>query len=264
VIDSISTLVILKAMTRIYWVILLSALLSACSTFVSSEDREMAREHLQVGTTQLQSGNYPQALSTLLTAEKLDPENAVIQNYLGLAYLMRDRADLGEIHVRKALAIQSNYTDARNNLSSILNERSKYQESIVEAKIVIQDLTYNAPEKPYINLGTAQFKLGQYKEARESFLKAIEYQRDNCLANSYYGRSLFELKDYKKAADALDRAVGFCKRSQFDEPHYYSALTYFELGQKDKSEARFEEMIRIYPNGEYIDKAKNMLETIRR
>lgn len=251
-------------MVRFYWIILLSLIVSACGTMTSSDDRELARQHLQVGTTQLQSGNYPQALSSLLTAEKLDPENAVIQNYLGLAYLMRDRADLGELHVRKALEIKSNYSDARNNLASILNERFKYQEALQESKIVIQDLTYESPEKPYINQGTAYFKLGNFKEARASFLKAIEYQRDNCLANSYYGRSLFEMKDYKRASDALDRAVGFCQRSQFDEPHYYSALTYFELGQKEKSETRFEEMIKLYPNGEYIDKAKNMLETIRR
>lgn len=143
-------------------------------------------------------------------------------------------------------------------------ERGQYTQAIVEAEKVIEDLTYPAPEKPLINKGSAYFKMNKFKDAKESFLKAVEFQRDNCLANSYYGRSLFELKDYRRAADALDRAVGFCQRSQFDEPHYYSALTYFELGQKEKSEARFEEMIKLYPQGRYIDKAKNMLETIQK
>ncbi len=238
-------------------------LLTGCA-FFPSEDRELAKMHLQVGTSQLQSGNYPQALSELLAAEALDDEDPVIQNNLGLAYFLRERVDLAEIHVRKALDLKKNYSDARNNLSRILIERGQYPEAIKEAQEVTQDLTFPSPEKPLINLGTAYFKLGNYDESKKKFLKALEFRRDHCLANSYYGRSLFELKDYKRASEALDRAVGFCQRSQFDEPHYYSALAYFELGQREKAEARFEEMIKLYPQGKFIDKAKNMLETIRR
>lgn len=248
---------------RILFLFLISIILTACVSF-PSEDRELAKMHLQVGTSHLQSGNYPQALSELLTAETLDDNDPVIQNNLGLAYFLRERLDLAELHIRNALNIKKDYSDARNNLSRILIERGQYPEAIIEAQIVIQDLTFPNPEKPLVNLGTAYFKLGNYDEARKKFLKAIEFRRDHCLANSYYGRSLFELKDYKRASEALDRAVGFCQRSQFDEPHYYSALAYFELGQREKSEARFEEMIKLYPQGKFIDKAKNMLETIRR
>ena len=220
--------------------------------------------HLQVGTSQLQSGNYPQALSELLIAEDLDHENPVIQNNLGLAYYMRERVDLAETHVRRALDLKKDYSDARNNLSRVLIERGKYPEALVEAQIVTQDLTYTSPEKPLINMGTAYFKLGQFNEAKKKFHKALEFRRDHCLANSYYGRCLFEMKEFQRAAEALDRAVGFCQKSQFDEPHYYSALAYFELGLREKSEARLEQMIKLYPQGKFIDKAKTMLETIRR
>lgn len=246
-----------------FLLILFPLILVACSTF-SAADREEASMHLQIGTSQLQNGNLPSALQELLLAEKLDDENPYIQNNLGLTYFLRERVDLAEIHIRKALELQPNYSDARNNLSRVLIERGKYNEAATAAQIVIDDLTYQNPEKPQINLGIARFKMNQFDSARMAFLKAIDFSRDNCLANSYYGRSLFELKDYKKATDALDRAVGFCQRAQFDEPHYYSALAYFEVGQKSKSVARFEEMIKLYPRGKYIDKAKEMLETIRR
>ncbi|PIS10732.1 MAG: hypothetical protein COT73_07710 [Bdellovibrio sp. CG10_big_fil_rev_8_21_14_0_10_47_8] len=224
----------------------------------------MADLHLQIGTSQLNSGNYPQALQELLTAEDLDGDNPVIQNNLGLAYFVRNRYDLSEKHIRKALDQKSDYTDARNNLARLLIEKGQLDEAIKEAKSAAEDLTYTSPEKPMINLGLAYFKQGKFAEAKTHFLKAIDYQRDNCLANSYYGRSLYELKDKARAAAALDRAVGFCQRTQFDEPHYYSALTYYAMGQKDKAVARFEELIKLYPNGAYVDKSKIMLETIRK
>lgn len=219
---------------------------------------------MQIGTGSLQSGQYPQALSELLTAEQLDGHNPEIENNLALAYYFRERADLAEIHLRKSLELKPDYTDARNNLSRVLADRGQFKEAFEQARYASEDLTYPDPAKPQINMGIAAFKMGNYSEARARFLKALQYQHDNCLANSYYGRSLYELKDFRHAAEALDRAVSFCQRELYDEPHYYSALTYFQLGQKAKAETRFQELIKLYPNGQYRDKAKEMLDTIRR
>ena len=231
---------------------------------MNSDDQKMAQLHLQMGLSQMNSGNYPQALSEMLTAENLDPDNPVIQNNLGLAYFVRERYDLAEEHIQKALSLKSDYTDARNNLSGVLAERGRFDEALAAAQKAADDLTYPSPEKPLINMGIVYFKTQKYDLAKKSFLRAMTLQRDNCVANSYYGRSLYELKALKPAADALDHAVGFCQRSQFDEPQYYSALTYFELGQKQKAEARLEELIRLYPQGNYVNRAKSMLETIRK
>jgi Tfp pilus assembly protein PilF len=230
----------------------------------TSRSREEANLHLQIGTSALQAGQYPQALSELLTAEQLDGHNPVIQNNLGLAYYFRERPDLAERHIRQALSLQSDYTDARNNLSRILADRGQYKEAYEQARLAAEDLTYPSPEKPQINMGIALFRIGDFANAKTHFLKALNYQHDNCLANSYYGRSLYELRDFPHAAQALDRAVSFCQKDLFDEPHYYSALTYFQLGKKAKAETRFEELMKLYPNGKYRDKAKEMLDIIRR
>lgn len=247
---------------RILGVFLL--ILSTACTSLSTENEETAKLHLRIGTSHLNNENYPMALNELLTAAELDPSNPVIQNNLGLTYFFRERFDLAENHIRKALKLDEKYSDARNNLSRVLIERGRYTEAAQEAQIVIQDLLYTSPEKPLINLGLAQFKMGQFETAKKNFQKALDYQRDNCLAQSFYGRTFFEMKDYNRASEALDRAAGFCQRSQFDEPHYYSALSYYQLGQKSKAEARFESLLKLYPNGRYNEKAKTMLETIRR
>ncbi len=233
-----------------------------CSTF--SKDKETAELHLRIGTGHLSSGNYPQALSEFMAAEKLDPNNAGIQNGLGLAYYFRNRLDLAEEHFRKSLEIEPNRSETRNNLGRALIDEGKLQEAVTEINKVVADLTYIAPEKALTNLGVAQFKLGQFATAKSTFGKALDYQKENCLAQSYFGRCFYELKDFKRSAETLDRAVGYCQRVLFDEPHYYSALSYYQLGQVSRAEARFEELIKLYPDGQYGEKAKSMLATIRR
>lgn len=238
-------------------------IITACAVF-SSRDSEKAELFLRMGASQFENGNYPAALSDLLQAEKLDPLNPAVQNNLGLVYFMRQRLDLAEKHLRNALSLNSRFSDARNNLARVLIEQGRFKEAEKETRTVIDDLTYPSVEKAYINLGLAQFNQKNYGESKQSFLNAINTVRDNCIANTYYGRSFFELQDYANAATALDTAIGFCQRALFDEPHYYSALTYYRLGNKEKSIARFSEIVKLYPEGRYREKSKAMLEMLRK
>ncbi len=243
------------------WLFSFVFFLTACSSNSSRE--EIGLLHLQIGTAHLSNGKYPQALKELLIAESYAPRNALIQNNLGLAYFVRGKIELAEKHLRKAIDIDGKFSDARNNLGRILYEKKRYKEANEEIQKVLQDLTYTNPEKANFNMGLIQFATGNYSDASESFLKTLEVMRDNCDAHNYYGRSLYEMKKYNKAAAALDRAVLFCKKIQNDEPHYYSALSYLKLGQKAKSRARLEEIIGGYPEGKYQEKSKELLDLMR-
>lgn len=238
-------------------------ILAACAT-TGASDKEKAELFLRMGSSQFESGNFPAALSDLLKAEELDSTNPAVQNNLGLVYFMRQRYDLSEQHLRRALSLNKKYSEARNNLGRVLIEESKFTEAEKELQIVLDDLTYPAIDKAYVNMGLAQFNQKNYKDAKESFLHAMNVARDNCIANAYYGRTFFEMKQYDKAAPALDTAIGFCQKALYDEPHYYSALTYYRLGDKEKSMARFSEIVKLYPDGKYREKSKAMLDMLRK
>lgn len=227
-------------------------------------NQDKAIYHMQMGTAALMQGNNPVAIAELSMAQDLDPESAIVQNNLGLAYLMRERLALAEVHIRKAIDLRPDYTDAKNNLGRVLIERGQFKEAITELQLVTQDLKYQFPEKPLVNIGMAYFKMGDFKNAELNFIAAIGYQKENCLAQSYLGRCFYETKNYTKASNQLDKAVSFCQKGQFDEPLYYAALSFYQLGQKDKSEARLEEIIKMYPDGTYVEKARSTLELIKR
>lgn len=237
--------------------------ISGCATF-SNDSKERADLHLQIGTSYYEQGNYAFALKELLEGEKLDPKNPIIQNNIGLTYFMREKYDLAEKSLRRAVELKPDYSDARNNLARVLMERGKSAEAEAELKIVLADLTYGGTARAWTNLGLVRFNQKNFAGARDAFGKAVSESRDDCVANSYYGRCFFELGDYPKAVDSLDRAVGFCQRQMYDEPHYFSALAYYRLGDKDRSVARFEEVSKLYPEGKYRQKARAMLDLIKK
>lgn len=246
------------------WILALCALTMLGCASRSAQDKQKAELHLRLGAAHIGNGNYPVALQELLKAEALDPKNPVTHNNLGQVYFFRERYDLAEKHLQRALEIEPRYSEARNNLGRVLIEVGRYADAEKEIRKVIDDLTYGNPEKAYINLGLAKFNQKDFPAARAAFGKAMETQTDDCIANTYFGRTYFEVKDYERASSALDRAIGFCQKSLYDEPHFYSALAYYRLGDKSKSITRFEELIKYYPTGKYREKAKGMLSLIRK
>ncbi len=248
---------------RILFLALCSLAVIGCATW-GEKDKEKAELYLRMGVSYIESGNYPFALRELLHAEKLDPNNAVIQNNLGQVYFLRERYDLALEKFSRALELKPDYSDARNNLARANIEIGKYDVAEKELKVVMNDLTYADMSKAYINWGLSKFLQKKYSDAQGAFAKVLESQSDDCIANTYYGRSFFEEKDYPRAAESLDRAIGFCQKILFDEPHYYSALAYYRMGEKSKAIARFEEILKYYPNGKYREKTKGLLSLIRK
>lgn len=236
--------------------------LNACET--APKDKEAAQLHLQIGTAQLSGGNYPTAMKELLTAAELDPENEMIENNLGLVYFVREKYETAEKHLAHALKIKPDYTDALNNLARVHIELGKYDLAIRELQRVLNDLTYQGAEKAWVNLGLAYFQKGDYQVAKNKFSEAIKLNRTHCLAHTLFGRSELELEDFSHASAELDKAIFFCKQNNFDEPHYYSGISYFRQGNREKGIARMEEVLKYYPNGKYAARAKNMIDEMNK
>lgn len=225
-------------------------------------NKDFADLHFKVGSSHLEKGNFPEALKELLQAESYNTNDPLIYNNLGLAYFMLERYEQSEVYFRKAIALNGTFTDARNNLSRVLVERGKFKESREQIKKVLEDLTYTQPAKVYINLGLSYFREQKYTEAKDAFLKAVNYDRENCLAQSYYGRSLLEMKEAERALQALDKASGYCLKVNFDEPIYFSAIAYYRMGDRTKAQARLETL--VHKNSPFKEKAESMLDILRK
>lgn len=244
--------------------LILLALVSVvgCST-APVKDRNRAKLHMQIGTGYLSQGLYPQAMVELTKAERLDPENPIILNNLGLAYYVRERLTEAEAKFRASIKVQPDFSEAKNNLARVLIDQQRYNEALKVLKQVEGDLTYANPEKTLANLGMTYFYLGQFKRAEDALARSLQIRRESCTPSHFYGRTLLELKRGNDAAEQLDHAVEFCRTSRFEDPLFFSAMSYFSLGDREKSRARLEELLKDYPKSKYVAKAKGMLELLQ-
>ena len=226
--------------------------MTSCTT--ANRDDEKADLHLRIGTAYLNQGNYPLALKELLEAHKLNPDSPIICNNLALAYFVRGKFAESEKFLQRAVTLDPKYTDAYNNLGRVHIDMGKYDEAIAELNKVVADLTYPQPERGLSNLGLAYFRTKKYSLAEKTLKDALRTNNSFCPAHNYYGQTLYYMKEFKRAAQAVDAAVQVCK--DLDETYYIGALSYFRLGQKEKGQARMREIIELFPNSKYVPKAR--------
>jgi type IV pilus assembly protein PilF len=241
--------------------VVLTFLIVGCATFRGSKDS--AIPYVQLAEKQLSAGQNPQALSTLLKGEQVDGDNPLIQNQLGLVYFAFGKFDKSAEHLKKAVQLDDSLSEAHNNYARTLIELGEFTEARRQLDFVINDLTYLKQPLAYSNYGLSYFREKKYKDAIPWLQKSIALNKNNCLTYSTYGRTLYELKDFRGAIPIFDVAVHLCKKNNYDEAHYFAALTYFKSGDKTKGIALMNETLLLYPDGAYQAKARSMLELMR-
>ena len=244
-------------------VLLLILSLSLSCAQKRRKDKEVAYLHLQIGTKHLTQKNYRAALTEFLTAAELDPKDPITHNNLGLTYFVLGDNENSRDQLTTAVELDPNYSEARSNLGRVLSDMGNHSRAIEHFDIVIKDLTYPHPERAWVNLGMAYFRLKKYSQAKKSFQRAISLDKTYCPAYIYFGRSIFEERHFSKAAEALDRAAQICREEAFEEAQYFAAMAYFKLGEKEKAVARMEEIVELRPKSLYAKKSKEMLSKLR-
>ena len=219
--------------------------------------------HMQIGMSLLSVGRNPEALKELLEAESLDGNNSKIQQYLAMAYAVRDRFELAEKHYTKALRLDSRDTEIRYNYAKLLIHMRRWNEAAQQLQLAQEDLTYQRPEEVLSLLGWLYFQKQEYQKAQGYLKQSLAIKKDVCGPTNLLGRSEFELKQYETAAETFDRSVKLCRDSSYDEPLFYSGFSYFKMGQRNKAMSRLEELTNKFQNSDYSPRAKVMLEMLK-
>lgn len=160
--------------TKLFILICICAVMASCtSTVQTRKENKIAQAIKKEGDVFQAQGNYTAALSKLLEAEKLAPDDPYIQNSLGLAYMGKERDDMAIQAFNKALALKPDYTEALNNLGAAYLRGKKWDIAIKIFNKVLEDITYATPHYPLANIGWAQLEQNNYSLAQENFLKAL-------------------------------------------------------------------------------------------
>ena len=239
-------------------------LLSACSTGrpkMTAADK--ARSYIEAAAAAKAEGDATGALQYLEQAEQADDSLPELYHLRSLALNMKHERKLAIASVRKALAMNSKYSDAMNTLGRLLMDEGDAK-SLEEAQKWLQtaasDLLYRDAWKSFTNLGIIHYRRGDDAKAIQQLTKAVDSSpAQACIAHYYIGHIRLKAGAFLDAARSYDRATQkFC--AGFADAHLAEGVALERGREFDRARKKFIEVTRNFPNSPVADQAMNRLK----
>lgn len=233
---------------NVFVILLITALFIGCVPQSASPPKEVRKQveaHYKLGIKYLGEGRTPEAVSELLAAQALVPNNPDIEHALGLAYQQKGLYDRAIDQYKKSIELDPKLSDARNNLGTVYLVKAQFKEAIEQFEKCLEDKDYATPEKAHYNLAVAYFnqKEQDLDKAVFHYQQAAKLGRDNVNAIFGLGFCYEKKKDYLKALEQYTTAIRI--NAKFKEAHYRIGMVRKAQGQLDKAMISFQEALKI-------------------
>ena len=242
-------------------VLLLSLLLClvACSSKEKKVKSQQAALYYGAGTQALMSREYTEALTNLMKANELAPDDSNILTNLAMAYYFKGQKDLALTSLNAAIKANKDNSDAKVNLASLYYEMGRIDEAEKLYKLVLKDLTYDKQARTYYNLALIELEAKKnHREAQNYLALAIKEDPNYCAAHMKLGLIQYDRRQFKQAlATFKEGTLGTCY--DLPAPHYYQALSLTELGRFPEAKRKFEEVSQRFRSDVYAVKARTKL-----
>jgi type IV pilus assembly protein PilF len=133
-----------------------------------------AKTYVEAGTLYMQQRQMDNAARTLKRAEALAPNDPGVNNALALFYSIEGEDEQVERYFKKALSIDPEFSQARNNYAAYLFQKQRYDKAVEHLERVVKDYRYQRRYTAYENLGICYLKLGDKDGAKEAFGRALQ------------------------------------------------------------------------------------------
>lgn len=191
-----------KTMTYILVVLAAATLLVGCQTTPSTttvgdvyqgsdlsqrstDKTQLARVRTALAAQYIGERKLDDAQRQLEIALRADPRYApahdMMGNLLSAEGSMTNLQKADEFF-RKAIAIDPNFVQARNNYGVYLSKMNRYQEAIEQFKVAGSTLGYEGRVSALENLGLTYLKTGHEKSAEEAFNRALDTDPETVVA----------------------------------------------------------------------------------
>ena len=153
------------------------------------------------------------------------------------------------------------YSEVRNNLGVNYLEMKRWDDAILQLKMVTEDIFYHNQDTAVVNLGLAYLGKGDYTQALSTFRSALAaYPRDPRVRLNL-GRVYFALDKVELAIGEFRRAVELNK--EYANAHYNLALAYLKAKDSAAAATAFNEVIRIAPDSEIGQLSREYLNMLK-
>lgn len=247
---------------------------TGCATTLSEteiQDQKQAAAIRDVGVDHLKAGRTAMAIRKLQQALALDPEDPQTVLWLGEAYRRKGMLSRAEEMLIRSIGLSSDEPTGRTQQETILNlsalyiQMKRYEEAIEQSDFLISEPTFGSPWRPLTNRGWAQFQLGQYADAEQSYRDALDFYPTYWPARLNLGileqkrnRHVEAIREFELVMES-----GRLSHDALAEVNYRLAEVYVSLGRRQRAIDHFSVAVEQSPYGEWGTQSKSYLELLR-
>lgn len=144
-----------------------------------SESRQRARAFTDLAGAYFARAQYKVALDELRKAIIADSRYGPAYNVYGMIYMELAEHRLAEENFNRAIELDRNDSEARNNYGWFLCTRGRYDEGLAQFGEALRNPLYTRPEQAMANAGQCAELKGDLALAEANLLKSLKLQPDN-------------------------------------------------------------------------------------
>lgn len=249
---------------RLNWTVLVIVALYvvSCATANMDVQKQQGEALRNLGEEYYKQGDYTSALKELLKAKALYPDDAFLQNDLGLTYKAKKRLDLAAKHFKKALDIKPDYAPAKNNLGTVYLDKKEWDTAIKYFKEVSENMLYATPHIALANLGWAYHNKKEYTLSETYYLKALDLDPKFINALRGLGLTYIAMGRSSEAKEILEKAVK--DYPKFAPLYDDLAKVYVISHDYEKALDAYHKVIELAPDSGMAREAEKAAQRIKR
>jgi len=237
-------------------------LIAACATVgKTGEKPKFSFEQLQkMAESYLAAGDTGLALQYLTKAEKMKPDDPVIQYDFGLAYGARGLPDEALARFEKALELKPDYAEAANALGVMYAERDQFDKALAAFKKALANPFYQTPYNAMYNLGRLYEKRGDLQTALQNYQQAVRIRAAYPPAYLRIGIIQQQLGQHAEAMQSFEKALQY--NPNLVEALLHIGVLHYEAGEADDARDAFSQVVRLSPDSDYAAEAQRYLQML--
>ena len=241
-------------------IVALALLLTGCASDKAFREKQ-ARVFRDRGERYLAENQTNAALEQFLKALEIYPEDPYLHYDLALAYDMKGMFYKTEYHLREAIKLKSDFSNAYNYLGFVYFRDGKVDEAIKNYHKALENELYLNPQDAHLNLGVAYLSRKEYRKAMPHLQEAIRLVPDFTAAYNNLGRAYEGLGQDDKAQFYYERAVEF--NPQYADAYLNLGKLFYRSGERQKAKTNFIQVIRLAPTSEKAMEAQGYLKRLK-
>jgi tetratricopeptide (TPR) repeat protein len=190
---------------------------------------------LNLSNVYINNGMAGKSIAPLEQALALEPNSAAVYNNLGFAYTIMQQYKKGIEYCSKAVALDTTFLLAKNNLNWAKTEQQKLIDAITELEKTPEDKRTN---DYYMLLGLSYLKLQEYEKSIVAWTKILATDPKSIGALNNIGVSYMSMQEIDKAIDVFKKATEYNTNDQLSKNNLGWAMDEKKKAEEAKAEAK--------------------------